>query len=232
MNSNDAEFSTEQMSSVEFHEKLETIQAHAHALRNKELSLVSKLFGGGTLYDNHFFFVPSIERSVRLIDGELAMLESRNLPCAKILLRAQIDTCIRIYAAYIAADRKKLYDAFMQQKPIKDLKDKDKHKLTDNYLKKKLSEYAPSLSDYYDAMSGSVHYSARSFFLMSTSTMDDERKDYDFSLNFGGTPDTRWNSPLIECWNAFARFTDLHIELLEKTLLEANPPSKDKVIES
>lgn len=229
MDSNNVGPSLKQVSNDEFREKLEEIQAHAHALRTKELSLVSELLGNGALYAHLFFFIPSIERSVRLIDGELAVLEQRNLPCAEILLRAQIDTCIRIYAAYIVEDRKKLYETFMQQKPIKDLKDKDKHKLTDNYLKKKLSEHDPSLSEYYDVVSGSIHYSARSLFLMNTSAID--KKNYDFCINIGDTPDIRWNVPLIGCWNAFAHFTNLHIELLEKTLLETKTSPIDNAVE-
>lgn len=230
MDSTNAEPSFKQMSDDEFREKLKEIQAHAHALRDKEISLASQLLGDGALYVHHFFFLPSIERSVRLIDGELAVLELRNLPCAEILLRAQIDTCIRIYAAYIAEDREKLYETFMRQKPIKTLKDKEKHRLTDNYLKKRLSEYDPSLSEYYDVASGSIHYSARSLFLMSASTVDE--KSYDICMNIGGTPDIHWNAPLIGCWNAFAHFTSLHIELLEKTLLETNTPPTNKAVEN
>lgn len=42
---------------------------------------------------------------MRLIDGFISMLESRNLVCVAQLLRAQVGVCLRTFALFAAEDQ-------------------------------------------------------------------------------------------------------------------------------
>lgn len=69
---------------------------------------------GDVLYKEDLFFTSAIDRSMGLLDGMIEMLKQRNLTCAGILVRTQVDNCMRVFAAFIAEDRTEFIDAFLK----------------------------------------------------------------------------------------------------------------------
>jgi len=51
------------------------------------------------------YLASSSEYAMRLIDGFISMLESRNLVCVAQLLRAQVGVCLRTFALFAAEDQ-------------------------------------------------------------------------------------------------------------------------------
>lgn len=189
-------------------------------LRNEEKEMAGRFFEDGTLYCDYLFFASSVDKCMRLIDGEVLMLESRNLPCAEALLRMQIDICMRVFAAFIAADREEFFDSYLHQKSIRKLKDKHGIEMHDGYLKEKLGEYDRELPNVYNTTSGSVHFSTDATIMMGQ-PVDEPNSLYNVRLNIGCEPDERWNSSLVECCVAFEHYVCLHLELLSKTIPQA-----------
>ena len=83
----------------------------------KELREAAKIIAvgivGNTLYKEDLFFTSALDRSIALLDGIVHMLQERNLTCAGILVRSQIDNCMRVFASFIAEDKTAFIDGFL-----------------------------------------------------------------------------------------------------------------------
>ena len=128
------------MDNIEY-EKILNTRLNGVSLVRKELIGISKKIIGDSLYMEDLFFTSAIDRSVALLDGLASMLQLRNLTCAGIILRSQLDNCMRVFAAFIAEDRKKFIEDFMDGKKISQMKDNQGNKMTDVNLRKRLSQY-------------------------------------------------------------------------------------------
>ena len=109
---------------------------------------------GNTLYKEDLFFTSALDRSVALLDGIVNMLKERNLSCVGILVRSQIDNCMRIFAAFIAKDKIAFMDGFIQGKKISDFKDDRGNKMKDVVLRERLEAYDSQISEVYKKSSG------------------------------------------------------------------------------
>ena len=78
------------------------------------------------------------------------MVKARNLTCVAALLRLQLDNCMRLYALYIAEDRKGFINSLMDGGKIDKLRDKNGQQMKDWYLKKELTKLDPRFSTVYD----------------------------------------------------------------------------------
>lgn len=57
-------------------------------------------FMNGDFTQWNLYLASSSEYAMRLIDGFISMLESRNLVCVAQLLRAQVGVCLRTFALF------------------------------------------------------------------------------------------------------------------------------------
>lgn len=133
----------------------------------KELRKVAKSVAkgiiGNTLYQEDLFFTSALDRSVALLDGIISMLKERNLACVGILVRSQIDNCMRIFAAFIAEDKTDFIDGFINGKKISDFKDDRGNKMKDVILRERLEVYDSQISEVYKKSSGYIHLSDVAF---------------------------------------------------------------------
>lgn len=130
--------------------------------RNQYLSIAREMIGDKLLITD-FYFSAAIDQGIRLMDGMLPMLEQRNLTCAAALLRMQIDTYLRTYAAFIADDLDAFMDGYIAGEIIDKFKDDRGNKMKDWYLKERLSEHFRNIDADYDLASGFVHFSHNAF---------------------------------------------------------------------
>lgn len=96
---------------------------------------------GRSLTKEDFYFSASANRCINLITGFIDMLKSRNLTCAGVLLRMQMDNCMRTYAAFIAEDCDAVVDCIIQGGKVSDHKDKNGKRMSDGYLKENFQSW-------------------------------------------------------------------------------------------
>ena len=150
---------------------------------------------------------------MRLIDGMIPMLESRNFVCAAQLFRAQIGACMRTFALFVCDDVNLFLQTFFSNGRIDKLKDRKGKKLTDGRLKSLLCRFDPTIAETYGIASGLTHYSFEVVAAMAVAG-----DDYEVGLNFGMEPNEEINSMLLECGHLHIRYLDLHLRMLSKVV--------------
>lgn len=113
--------------------------------------------GGFTQWD--LYLASSSEYVMRLIDGFIPMLETRNFVCVAQLLRAQVGVCLRTLALFVAKDQVDFLKQVFRGVPVNRLKDRSGKNMTDGRLQDLLSEFDPEVEDVYKATFGFVRFS-------------------------------------------------------------------------
>lgn len=146
------------MSNTQYSANISKIIDGLKKLRKAEKdSVIPFMNGDFTEWD--LYLAVSCEYCMRLIDGMIPMLESRNFVCAAQLLRAQIGACMRTFALFVCDDVDLFLQTFFSNGRIDKLKDRKGKKLTDGRLKSLLCQFDPTIAESYDMASGLTHYS-------------------------------------------------------------------------
>lgn len=151
------------MNNKEYNESLNERLQKIKELREAAKSVARGIIGN-SLYTEDLFFTSALDRSVALLDGIVNMLKERNLACVGILVRSQIDNCMKIFSAFIAEDKTALIDGFLDGKKISDYKDDRGNKMKDVLLRERLEDYDSQISDVYKKASGYIHLSDVAFY--------------------------------------------------------------------
>lgn len=194
----------------------------------KRKSLVDEcesIIGNSFTYDD-IFFVSAVNRSIALLDGFLGSLKSRNITVVGIILRVQIDNILRIFAAYISEDQEEFFKNFLDDGKISKLKDKDGHKMTDAYLKEKISKYDSTIETVYNNASGYVHLSNKA---RLTTIKASKNKEYEIVFNVGNALPEEYNKYLIEAAEAFLYYIDFQMKFL-RPVSESKKRLDEKII--
>lgn len=173
-------------------------------------SVIPFMNGDFTGWD--LYLAGTCEYSMRIVDGLISMLQSRNFVCAAQLLRAQIGVCMRTLALLVCEDADTFIKTFLNNGQINKLKDSSGQKLTDGRLKELLNQFDPTVAASYDKASGMTHYSATVVNAMAISTGDE------VEFNFGMDPNEEINSSLLECGELCIRYLDLHLLMLKRII--------------
>ena len=176
---------------------------------NEEAIPIAKGIIGNTLLQVDLGFAALLNRSQQLTDGFIAMVKARNLTCAAALLRLQLDNCMRLYALYIAEDRKGFINSLMDGGKIDKLRDKSGQQMQDWYLKKELTKLDPRFSTVYDNTSGYVHFSGKAFY-QSVSAGEDNTLEFQVSHVL---PE-KLNPILLECVHAYIHYLEFFYLLI------------------
>lgn len=200
------------MNNDEFTKKAERIVDHLHALRDKECSAIVP-FMNGDFNQWDLYLASSSEYVMRLIDGFVPVLESRNLICVAQLLRAQIGACLQTFALFAAENQDAFLECAFSGRRVDKMKDRSGKKMSDARLKELLGHYDPKVKEVYDSTSGFVHFS--SIILSSMGVLKDNNG---VEFNFGAKPNEGNNTALLECGLAFCRYVDLHLQILRKVI--------------
>lgn len=197
------------MKNEEYNIKLAAYIEQLQELRKEAVSLATGIIGE-TLCTDDLFFCASVDRCIRLIDGLIPMLKDRNLTCVGVLLRVQMDNCMRTYAAFIAEDRNAVIRCILDGTPIKSLKDVNGNKMLDGYLKDEVAKIDPIFSEVYNNASGYVHLSEKAFY----QTVD-FCDNYEIGIQIGQPLPEKRNAPLLEAAAAYIHFVNLHFKMLQ-----------------
>ena len=210
------------MTNKEYYDILERIINQLNTYRKEGLEIFRGIIGENLCAED-LFFIASLDRCLRLIDGMNNMLENRNLTCAGAILRLQMDNCMRTYAAYIAADRKKVVNCLLEGNPINKEKDINGKKLSDGHLKDEVSKLDNQFKTVYDKASGFIHLSEKAFY-QTIADVDDGK----IIIQIGCDLPEKRNEPLIECKEAFLHFVKLHYRMLYPVVDSKTRFEKDK----
>ena len=165
---------------------------------------------GENLFDFDLCFCGLMDRSIRLTDGFISMLEARNLTCAGALLRLMIDNCLRCYALMIAADEQQAINCILEGGELRKLKDKSGKPMTDKNLKEQIAQYDKQLPTIYDNTSGFIHFSAKAVY---QSIYNTESNHIGFQV--GGELNEKRNVNLLECASAYFHYYQFFLKFME-----------------
>lgn len=200
------------MNSEQFRQEAETIEKALRSLRVEERDAVIPFMDGGfTQWD--LYLASSSEYVMRLIDGFIPMLETRNFVCVAQLLRAQVGVCLRTLALFVAKDQEDHLKQVFRGVPVNRLKDRSGKNMTDGRLQDLLSEFDPEVEDVYKATSGFVHFSTD---ILPSMGVLGEGCEVEF--NFGAVPNERNNASLVGCGKAFCHYIELHLKILHRVI--------------
>lgn len=197
------------MTNEEYYQEIEERIATLQSLRREAISLSRGMIGESLLQED-LFFCAAADRCIRLIDGFIPMLRNRNLTCAGVLLRMQMDNCMRTYAAFIAEDRNAVVNCIIDGNPINKRKDVNGKKMMDGYLKDELTKMDPLFSRVYDNASGYVHLSEKAFYQTVANCENNT-----IGLGIGTPLPEKRNETLVEGAAAYIHFVKLQFKMLQ-----------------
>jgi hypothetical protein len=105
-----------------------------------------------------------VNRAISLNRGFIILWKANNFSTAIPLIRLQIDNCMRLYAISISENSLEFYDSVLSGVHIKNIKDADGKKMSDDYLITKLDLIFPGFKNLYRNTSGYVHFSNEHMF--------------------------------------------------------------------
>ncbi len=120
----------------------------------------------GAVYPMDLLANGASNRTLALCSGFRRMIGERNMICAGSLLRLQVDTALRFYAAYLVQDPHAFATEMLKGTRVDKLKDRDGKRLTDRYLAERLAEEESRewLVRVYEETSGYIHLSGKHLF--------------------------------------------------------------------
>jgi hypothetical protein len=143
--------------------ELEQQVARIENLRDVHTSLANEMLlaDGDKFFAIDFLAAAVIKRSMSLCSGFSTLVRGRNYTSAAAILRLQLDSCLRFYAAFIVADPHFFATEILRGVPVRRMVDKSGAKMTDKYLVEKLGRKFEWMPRVYDSTSGFVHLSER-----------------------------------------------------------------------
>ena len=200
---------------INYEVRLKQIIGKLESIRKEGVQLATAVVGQ-SLYSEDLYILSIIDKCLRLIDGFANMLENRNLTCAGILLRVQIDNCLRTYALYVAADKNEVLNSILDDKvQLNKLRSKDGNRLTDQYLKQQLERFDKRFGSVYKETSGYIHHSEKAFYNIASA-----KEKNVLELDLGHPLTKRFDVVLQECAEAFLFFVECQY-ILTKPIVES-----------
>ena len=112
-------------------------------------------------YYTDLFANAVIDRTLKLSKGFRCLIISKNIQCAAIVARCQIDNLARFHGMKLVPgnERDYVYNFLDPEKKFDNLKDNQNEKLSDKYLVNKLNESYQGISEFYNEFCRYVHLS-------------------------------------------------------------------------
>jgi hypothetical protein len=158
--------------------KLAKIEARDHDL----LQLVKQLIGKkDDMYLTDMFLIGAMKRTVALSQGFRTHIRERNFTCASTLMRAQLDTALRVNAIFLCSDPEAFTTDVLFGSAINKMKGREGKQLSDAYLAEKLSETYPWVNEVYKNLCEVGHFSSRHI-TSAIVKMNDDTRSIDFHI--------------------------------------------------
>lgn len=144
--------------------------------RHLTLGKAMLLADGGKMFSLDMYAVGSLKRSMAHCKGFATLIATKNLTCAGGILRMQLDTLLRFYAAFLVSNPHEFaHQIICGTKRVDDFTDRAGNRLKDGFLKKELSKQHPWIESVYNETSGYVHFSKKHIFSAFGAVSDEDR---------------------------------------------------------
>jgi hypothetical protein len=185
-------------------ERLEKLQKLEEEIIRKCAALVKP---GASITHADLFVTGAVRRVLAQARGFRDLITAKNFPCAAAILRMQLDTAMRVNALFLVEDMNACCEAVLiNDVRFNTLKDADGKRLSDAYLRAKLSDKHPWVNEVYKQTSDFVHLSGRHFW-SSIVDADDETRIVNFFIS--GHDPTRPEEVYFEIVDVFFEATKL-----------------------
>lgn len=187
---------------------LEKKLAELNELKDQHVEILSKILKAdeGNLFGVDLVVMAVIQRSTSLINGFASLVEQKNVLCAVPLIRLQIDSVLRLYSCWLVDGPHSIANLMLEGKPFNSKKDKEGNKLTDKYLREKVSEHYKWIDNVYKKTSGFIHLSY-AHFMSTVMNFSSETGELESFIGLNGT-DREWKwSEIYESVDAFIEAT-------------------------
>jgi hypothetical protein len=156
---------------------VETALAALMSLEKSEVEMWQRMLRayGGALYPLDLVALGALNRSAALCSGFRSLVEARNFICAASILRLQLDTALRFYAAFLVTEPHAFASAVLKGTPVRKLKDRTGTLMHDRHLVSCLSLQHPWVAKVYETTSGYIHLSEQHIFQAIESVEERER---------------------------------------------------------
>lgn len=208
--------------------ELEQRIAHIESLKDAHLALAMEMLkaDGGTMYSLDMLAAAAIKRSMAQCVGFASLMRDKNYVCAASLLRLQLDSCMRFFAAFIVKEPHEFASQVLHGTPIRKLKDQNGKFMTDKHLVDLLGKKYTWMPRVYESTSGFIHLSQKHIFTV----FQDWKGNGKFSVRIGADdrdiPGELW----IELADGFLAATDALFEYLKGwTLTKKHPELASQV---
>lgn len=197
-------------------EKLETLRLATIGLGAEMLRV-----DGSNMFPVDLLAISAIKRSLSNTAAVRLLVENWNLVAARTMLRAHLDTPLRLSAVWLVDDPHGFAMKVHAGERINRMKDRNGKRMTDAYLIAHMSAEYPWITEVYDRLSGYVHFSA-DHLSVSITGVDDDARILNFALTAQDTefPELSWVE-VIDCFNECTLI--LHRYLEGWMLTKANP---------
>lgn len=214
------------MENEEYSQFIEENIIKLNEYRNK-FSLSMPFIIQNNSFNEALYYLSLSNKATELIDGYILMMEDKNLTCLAILLRVQLDNCMRVLAGSIVEDKETYFSNFRDPKiRLNKMKDVNGKKLTDSNLRKYLNAYDDSFGKTYALTSEFVHFSGSSLESIF------EIKENEIHFDIGNKYNEKPFKIIYEYTKAFLYFLDLHfalvIEMYRQKKTDANIKNNSK----
>ena len=162
------------------------------------------------IYGADIYFAGLVDKSSFLINGLKYCIKEKNIIVLGLLVRTQIDNCLRAFALTLVDDPHDLVLKVLSGKELRNIGDRDGNKMTDRYLVEKLSRIDSKVKQVYKAACGYIHFSDKGM-LHSLSVL----KSSKLGISVGKISD-KDDVYIKEGYLAFLHFTNI---LYEKELI-------------
>ncbi|MFO1428901.1 MAG: hypothetical protein U1F76_01980 [Candidatus Competibacteraceae bacterium] len=174
---------------------------------------------GGKIFGLDLLAQAAFKRSMSLCAGFACLVRSKNYLSAATLVRLQLDTCLRFFAAFIVEHPHDFAQSILEGVPVRKLEDRSGKLMTDRYLVETLGKKYDWMPRVYDATSGFVHLSERHIFAVWEPGAEGK-----MGIVIGPTDDHVEDALWVELADAFLACTDALFEYLKGwTFTKQNP---------
>jgi len=156
---------------------------------------------------SHFTF-SVVHRAIELNKGFQTLAKANNWITAINLLRLQADNCMRLFALSLVKDRLDFYNCIQNGEHIRNIKDAEGNKMTDQYLSTKLDELYPGFRLLYGNTSGLIHFS-NEHMKINTDRIDDGN-DFMMYIRLAETTEFPISKKVDYAFNMFIVSKELH----------------------
>jgi len=157
------------------------------------------------------YFIGLIDKSCFLIDGMIGAIKDINCVVVGILLRGQMDNCLRALAITLTDNHQEFVTHVFKREKISKFKDRDNNKMRDCYLIEKINCLDSKFKQVYERACNYVHFSNVGM-LHTLRYNETERENLGISIGLRRAEDFLI---IEEGSQAFLHYTELLYKLVE-----------------